>query len=140
MLRNLFPRLTDENHKITSPRTIKYNCVAWAAEDTLRWWQPGAYWPVDQPKDEFGIGALILAFAELGYEECENGVLENGFEKVAIYGSGLLYTHAARQLSSGEWTSKIGQLEDIIHSSPDVIAGGDYGEVVQFMRRARPNL
>jgi hypothetical protein len=28
-----FPRLTPHNHRITSPATAMYNCVAWAAED-----------------------------------------------------------------------------------------------------------
>jgi hypothetical protein len=36
-----FPRLTPGNHRVTSPATPAYNCVAWAAEDTEHWWQPG---------------------------------------------------------------------------------------------------
>ena len=83
----------------------------------------------------FGIGALVLAFQELDYEECTDGSLEPEFEKLALYGAGLMYTHAARQLADGKWTSKLGQLEDIVHDSPDDIAGSDYGEVVQFMKR-----
>jgi len=47
----------------------------------------------------------------------------------------MMYTHAARQLPDGKWTSKLGQLEDITHGTTDVIEGGDYGEVVQFMKR-----
>ena len=31
-LRKLFPDLTDNNHALTSPRTINYSCVAWAAQ------------------------------------------------------------------------------------------------------------
>jgi hypothetical protein len=38
-----FPRLSSENHHVTSPESRDYNCVAWAAEDTTRWWQPGVY-------------------------------------------------------------------------------------------------
>jgi hypothetical protein len=134
-LRDLFPKLTDENHELTSPKTIKYNCIAWAAQNTQRWWQPGFFWPIESERDAHGIGELILAFKELGYEECENGELEQGFEKLALYGFGMMYTHAARQLLDGKWTSKLGQLEDITHDSPEVITGGDYGEVVQFMKR-----
>lgn len=40
-LRDLFLNLTDDNHEITSPRTIEDNCIAWAAQNTRRWWQPG---------------------------------------------------------------------------------------------------
>lgn len=47
----------------------------------------------------------------------------------------MMYTHAARQLPNGLWTSKLGQLEDITHATPQVIAGSDYGEVMQFMKR-----
>ena len=77
----------------------------------------------------------MLAFKEIGFDECDDGSLESGYEKIAIYGSALMYTHAARQLADGKWTSKLGQLEDITHATPNDIAGGDYGEVVQFMKR-----
>ncbi len=60
--------------------------------------------------------------------------------EVALYGFGFFYTHAVRQLANGKWTSKLGKAEDIEHDSPDDIAGGLYGEVVQFMRRVRPDM
>lgn len=134
-LQDLFPNLSDDNHQITSPATVDYNCIAWAAHNSKRWWQPGVHWPTEVSRDDHGIGALVAAFAELGFEECSDGELENGVEKVALYGSGLMYTHAARQRPDGQWTSKLGQLEDISHATPEVIAGSDYGEVVQFMKR-----
>jgi len=129
-LRDLFPKLTEDNHEITSPQTIKYNCVAWAASDTQRWWQPGSFWPVDSTRDDHGIGTLIAAFEKVGYEVCDDGDSEPDVEKVALYGSALMYTHTARQLPDGRWTSKLGRLEDITHDNTDVIAGSDYGEVV----------
>ena len=61
-LNDLFPNLTDDNHEITSPRTIEYNCIAWAARNTKRWWQPGAFWPIESTRDDCGIGELVLAF------------------------------------------------------------------------------
>ena len=64
-----------------------------------------------------------------------DGSPEAGFEKVALYGSSLFYTHAARQFAGGKWTSKLGHAEDIEHATPDDVAGGVYGEVVQFMKR-----
>jgi hypothetical protein len=130
-----FPRLTEDHYEVTSEADVGYNCVAWAAHDKKHWWQPGTFWPVEVQRDEHGIGALEQAFAALGYEECPDGSLEPSFEKVALYGSGLMYTHAARQLVDGKWTSKLGKGKDITHDRPDDVAGGLYGEVVEFMRR-----
>jgi hypothetical protein len=132
-----FPRLSAENHRVTSPATTDYNCVAWSAGDTNHWWQPGVYWPTASLPDDFGIGVLEQAFAALGFIDCEVDIsLESGTEKVALYGSGAFYTHAARQMSSGNWTSKLGRDVDIEHATPDAVAGGLYGEVVQVMKRA----
>jgi hypothetical protein len=134
-LMNLFPKLSAENHEITSPKTVRYNCIAWAAGDTDRWWQPGMFWPVRSSRDDHGVGNVVEAFRSLGYEECDDGTQQEGFEKLAIYGSAMMYTHAARQLPDGRWTSKLGQLEDMTHTTTDAIEGGDYGEVVQYMKR-----
>ncbi len=58
-----FPRLTPQNHRITSLAGPDYNCVAWAAGDVEHWWQPGVYWlPPDWPHDDFGMGALEQLF------------------------------------------------------------------------------
>jgi hypothetical protein len=130
-----FPRLNEENYRETSPPDVRYNCIAWCAGDTTRWWQPGFYWPSETSKDDYGIATLIEAFRELGYEEGADDRVELGFEKVAIFGSGLFYTHAARQLLSGKWTSKLGKCEDIEHDRPDDVAGGVYGELVEIMKR-----
>lgn len=131
-----FPNLTPVNHRVTSPATAAYNCIAWAAHDTARWWQPGVYWP--EPIDPFDCGLEVLrrAFRLLGYEDCPDGTLEAGYEKVALYGESALYTHAARQLPSGRWTSKLGACEDIEHDRPKDVADGVYGPVCGFMRRA----
>jgi hypothetical protein len=131
-LTDLFPNLTGENHEITSPRTVRYNCIAWAARNTERWWQPGVFWPVDSSREDHGIGNVVKS---LGYEDCDDGAQEEGFEKLALYGCAMMYTHAARQLPDGRWTSKLGQLEDIIHTTTEAIEGGEYGEVVQYMKR-----
>ncbi len=85
--------------------------------------------------DDFGIEALERAFTALGYENSENDRLEAGFEKVALYHSSTFYTHAARQLPDGQWTSKLGRAEDIEHGSPEDLAGGVYGEVIRIMKR-----
>ena len=133
-----FPRLTNDNHCVKSPPTAGYNCIAWAAEDSEHWWQPGTYWlPAEWPEDDCGLGALEQMFRSLGYENCDLDVsLEAGFLKVALYGSGYFYTHAARQLASGKWTSKLGKAEDIEHDTPGDRTGGLYGEVMQIMKRS----
>ena len=78
------------------------------------------------------------AFRTLGYEVCENERLETGFEKIAIYAEidGEL-KHAARQLESGRWTSKLGGWEDIEHSTLAALEGKEYGRVMRLMKRLR---
>ncbi|MCY4473974.1 MAG: hypothetical protein OXC83_00880 [Chloroflexi bacterium] len=134
-LRELFPSLSD--FSVTSPQDARYNCVAWAAGMDSGWWWPGLgfAWPFDQSEDE-SLLTFITAFNTLGFERCEDGTLEEGFEKIAVYQSrNGQVSHVARQLSSGRWTSKIGTLEDIEHSEPSELEGERYGSVTQFMRR-----
>lgn len=100
----------------TSPATIDYNCIAWAAEEDFRcWWPVGYYWPEEVPRIET-LEAFIAAFRKYGYEVCEDSKHETGFKKVAIYiDKKRKPTHAARQLSNGSWTSKLGGCIDIEH-------------------------
>jgi hypothetical protein len=131
-----FPRLTPLNHKVTSPPSPEYNCIAWSAGDSSRWWQPGIFWPIETAANEYGIHVLEELFVSVGYINDEtNGDPEPGFEKVALYGNNLFYTHAARQLPNGKWTSKLGSCEDIEHDRPEDVSGGVYSEVVQMMKR-----
>jgi hypothetical protein len=65
-----------------------------------------------------------------------NASLEPGFEKVALYAFNFLaYTHAARQIPNGKWTSKLGKMQDIEHDTPEDVAEGVYGEVARIMKR-----
>jgi hypothetical protein len=130
-----FPNLLAKNHRVTSSASADYNCVAWAAHDVSHWWQPGIYWPCDSSPGNFGATILEQAFVAMGYEKCDNGRMEIGFEKLAAYSSGMFYTHVARQLPSGRWTSKLGRDVDIEHESPEDVAGGVYGHVGSFLRR-----
>lgn len=136
------PKLKSSNYRITSPRTGVYNCIAWATSCTTRWWWPDkygfSYWPESVAREET-ISAFLAAFESLGYEKCEDGILEAGYEKIALFAdpdTGVP-THAARQLSDGWWTSKLGQMEDIEHKKVEDIRGSYYGEVVCFMRRQK---
>jgi len=83
-----FPNLTPQNHRVTSPASPDYNCIAWALEDVENWWQPGRHWlPADWPGDDAGIGALEQLFVRMGYVACAmDARLEAGSVKVALYG------------------------------------------------------
>jgi hypothetical protein len=54
---------------------------------------------------------------------------------VVLYDNTFLYTHAARQLSDEKRTSKLGKAEDIEHDTPEAVASGIHGEVVEITRR-----
>jgi hypothetical protein len=141
LLEALFPGLARGGAQVTSPRDNDYNCIAWAAGDTTKWWWPGPnadeeYWPAGVPR-EVSLAAFQRAFASLGYTPCEGADLEAGFEKVALFAN--LQdrpTHAARQLPEGRWTSKLGKMEDIEHALFD-LEGAIYGSVVLVMKRPR---
>ena len=118
-----------------------YNCVAWAAGSTDKWWWPDRmeqiYWPPNIPR-RVTIEHFVAAFETLGYTPCGDERPEQGFEKVALFAKQGMPTHAARQLPSGKWTSKLGREEDIAHVL-DALIGGQYGEIAQVLRRPSPN-
>jgi hypothetical protein len=84
--------------------------------------------------------AVAQAYETLGFRVCFSTALEDGLEKIAIYGktqNGIAFaTHAARQLQSGEWTSKLGDYEDITHHDLRDV-NGLYGEPMIYMERRR---
>ncbi len=49
-----FPNLQRCGYSVTSPATLDYNCIAWAANDTEAWWEPDpldlSYWPLGIPR------------------------------------------------------------------------------------------
>ncbi|MEC4986739.1 MAG: hypothetical protein SAJ37_21125 [Oscillatoria sp. PMC 1068.18] len=132
------PNLVSTDYQLTSPDTIDYNCVAWAAEDSDAWWWPDpldeSYWPPEVAREET-LEAFVNAFQTLGYEICENSALEIGFQKIAIYVSQEKPTHVARQLNNGKWTSKLGSNEDIQHDTIEGLTGERYGQVACVMKR-----
>jgi hypothetical protein len=96
------------------------------------------YWPPNVPR-RYTTEAYIQAFETVGYARGStiNDHLEVDHEKVAIYATfDGAPRHAARQVPSGAWTSKLGQLEDIEHFL-DGLVGNLYGAVVQILRRPR---
>jgi hypothetical protein len=138
----LFPGLAGTAYHVTSPRNNDYNCIAWAAGVTDKWWWPGSnparsYWPAVVARERTQT-VFIAAFALLGYALCAHAEVEASHEKIALFADTAgLPTHAARQLPSGRWTSKLGTAEDIEHELRD-LEGALYGAVVVIMRRPVP--
>ncbi len=137
-VQRLFPNLTDDNHLIMSPKTDNYNCIAWAYEVGNKWMWPGSpdyFWPSGVTgTDE--LATLVQLYLE-GYEECENGEPEDEYKKVALYVKGDRPSHAALQLESGRWTSKLGRMQDIEHDTLEVLEGGAYGKAAIFLKKHR---
>jgi hypothetical protein len=137
-----FPNLATTEYCVTSPHTAKYNCFAWAAGQDDRWWdtlesESFYYWMSGVP-NELTISAFIQAYETLGYLPCKNSELEAGFEKIALYVLDGDVSHAARQLPTGRWTSKLGRWEDIEHELGGLV-GELYGSVQQLLRRSIKN-
>jgi hypothetical protein len=86
--------------------------------------------------------AFVEAYGTLGFRLCFDGPsLEPGVEKLALFGTRTaedespVPTHAALQLESGEWTSKLGDFEDISHAPVDALNGPVYGKVIYYLSR-----
>jgi hypothetical protein len=74
-----FPGLQTSPFRVTSPATRDYNCIAWAAGDTTRWWWPdpdpdndAVYWPSNIPIEET-TGAFAAALATPGLRSVFGG-------------------------------------------------------------------
>ena len=130
---DLFPKITPSNCRCTSPATDDYNCIAWAYERDNVWCEPGFFWPIS--RHEYTIEVYIELFSSIGYRRCEDASYEKGFQKIALYIKDEKPTHAARQLTTGKWTSKLGQDIDIEHDYPEVLDGPAYGVASIFMKR-----
>ncbi len=135
-----FPKSIIDPFLITSPETLHYNCIAWAFGDSTKWYWPDSansfFWPDEIVREE-KIECFIQLFKLIGYEVCENDKLDPLYEKIAIYTN--IHgkpTHAARQLSNGYWTSKLGGSYDVTHSIFSM-EDGVYGNATVYMRRKK---
>lgn len=138
-LESLFPRLSGSGYRVTSAQDSGYNCIAHALSDSSRWWEPfrpDGHWPQDVPLDD-SVEGLAALYRRFGFEDCDDGSLRDGYEKVVIYGLRGSFTHVARQLPGGTWTSKLGELEDIEHATLDGLTSSDYGAPTRFLWRRR---
>ena len=144
-LEHCFPGPRNSPYAITSPPDHGYNCVAWAVGISDESWNamdPRDYWPAGLPRRDT-ISVVMAALATTGFASCADGILEDGIEKVALYGIEDTFMHAARQLPNGRWTSNLGVSYDIEHeldaltSSASASGGVQYGEIAAFMARPR---
>ena len=136
-IRQNFPNLTNQNHFITSPQTDNYNCIAWSFGVDNKWLDPttpDSYWPFETVSTD-PLEALVTAYQEKGYEKCDNPDLEAGYSKVAIYVGSEGLRHVAVQLESGNWTSKLGGLEDIQHETLGDLEGKEYGKAQILLKK-----
>ena len=149
-VKKAFENLKDGEFKKTSETDGRYNCIAYAANEKHRYWWPvkygmaanDVYWPEGVSK-VCVLKNFVLAFETLGYKTCDSSDLKEDVEKVAIYVTAKASAkalkgaplHMARQLPSGEWTSKLGVGIDISHKTVKSLEGEIYGIVKQFMER-----
>lgn len=153
-MRDLLPQLRSEFFEVRSGSTKGYNCVAYAAGDDTRWWEPipapdrygqelgGYYWPEDPAIPAwFSVSSIQQIFQKAGYESCTSSFRVLGAEKVAIYGTDSTNaTHVAKQRLDGIWISKMGPLADIEHGTPEMIEGGTIGHIQSLMIRHQSQL
>lgn len=146
-----FPKLKgDSDFKVIKKSCPDYNCFAWAAHHDDVFWTPlpedkrpllfdgiSYNWPYEST-DDTQLTTMVRLYGKLGYEECQDGSIEDGFRKIALYGTNDAVTHAARQLVSpkvrGKWTSKLGSWFCIQHGDASTIEGDDYGQVIKYMK------
>ncbi|MBP1678031.1 MAG: hypothetical protein H6Q20_2590 [Bacteroidetes bacterium] len=147
ILFNAFPKLlNDKDFKVTSNGTPAYNCIAWAYKIDNRWMWPNTgeypfldgvhYWPSEDILD-CNVNNFIDAFKLKGYECCDSCQFEPGYRKIALYvkPGTTECTHAARELSNGCWTSKLGEYNDIQHGTVEAIENDVYGKVYCYMKK-----
>lgn len=140
LIETTFPKIKDYGYEVKSPEGERYNCIAWAVgrDDVFIDIDPDYFWPSDLPYST-KLDIIIRLFGEYGFTVCNDEEYEDGFEKIAIYvvQNTDNVTHAARQIGTGIWTSKLGSYKDIEHNMLDGLTGNYYGEVATIMKRKK---
>ena len=95
-------------------------------------------WPGDLPQNDHAE-TYIRFFEQHGYQLADGPFVEPGFTKIAIYVEDDKFRHVARQLRNGQWSSKIGSKEDVIHELTALESHGPfgYGAASIFMKKAQ---
>jgi hypothetical protein len=141
-----FPKLKEVPFSVadvTSKQTLAYNCAAYAFKDETKQWWPidpkkagrRYHWPEGLPRNN-SVEDFFLAFELEGFEKCDTGEHEEGYEKIAIYvDESNIPQHLARDTGDGRWQSKLGDLQDIHQHTLEAIETADYGKAKYFMRK-----
>ena len=84
-----FPRLASEGYQITSEPNGEYNCIAYAAGETDRWWAhlDGYYWPESANRSAL-VQSLIQVFNNRGRSNsriCGAIVMLRGYNETALF-------------------------------------------------------
>jgi len=97
--------------------------------------EPWHFWPDGAPNN-IRVESFVQAFELLGFQLCGDDSLEEGFDKIAVYATATGdFGHAAKKMPNGLWSSKLGDWEDISHTTLDQVEHPDYGTVKYFMKR-----
>lgn len=146
-LEERFPKLRPDLYRVKSPRDPKYNCFAFAANDTQHVWEytgpgrlGGYFWPADVQGDS--LNDYIRVYGLLGFQVCDTAEFEPDTVKIAIYvDRDGMPSHVARQTRRGTWKSKLGiRGKDIEHASLDLLEGDEqdeYGRVAVLLKKRR---
>jgi hypothetical protein len=135
---------------IKSPKTIKYNCAAFAvgqedywfecADESLKQLYLGScefHWP-ENILQNASLNAYIELYEQHGFEKLSslNADFVGGVTKIALYGKGDDFMHASKQMPDGRWASKLGPLQDVEHDNLRVLEGPTYGMVKAIMQKS----
>jgi hypothetical protein len=112
------------NGQTTSGQSGLYNCIAHSVQMVLTYIWPDEdeeySWPPNLDRNDH-IDTFVKFYRACGFEPCSDASLEQAYEKVILYGVDKTVLHAARQLPDGSWTSKVGDLTDVMHVTPNVV-------------------
>lgn len=141
--RHHWPNLKlSENFIFTSKKRKGHNCVGWALDDEVKDLDMLVFkniYNLNPDSLDHTVKGYAKIFSERhGYLKCENDSVEEGYEKIALYGDeDNDFKHVARQLDNGNWVSKMGTLEDIEHFDLTSLIGDEYGLPKMFMKRLK---
>lgn len=105
-------------------------CVALGHPLGLDW----CWWPPTAHYDE-NLNSLVEAFEYFGFSVCDNGHIEEGFDKVALYEKDGKWQHAAIIEDENLYHSKMGVWWDIVHRGGDLFHDEAYGDIYKYMKR-----
>ena|ERR1035438_274850 len=132
-IRNNFPNLTNDKFQFTSEWDPNYNCVAYINDIKDEYVQ---FYDEATRTYDTSLKRYISYFEEFGFRVTENSDLQEGITKIAIsYDENKEFRHVCKQLPAGEWTSKLGDWEDITHINPNVLLGNLYANELIFMEK-----